>query len=86
MKHYINYIIAILLLAMIANCIVMGVGIYKMDTSILTVAAYIEAVLILLLLPCLLYKSFSRARCPHCRKINFSEGKFCPHCGKEIVK
>ena len=25
-------------------------------------------------------------RCPYCRKIRWQEGKYCPHCGKEIKK
>lgn len=31
------------------------------------------------------YKLF-RNKCPHCRNVLFSDGKFCPHCGKEIRK
>ena len=32
-----------------------------------------------------IYKLFN-GRCPYCGKIRLQEGKYCPHCGKEIKK
>ena len=84
MKRYINLIIFGLFIVMLTDWIVMGMAISDGSTDIITVTAYIMLICLVVLFSAILYKSFSRAKCPHCCKLNISEGKYCPHCGKEM--
>ncbi len=61
---------------------VIGVKILNGDYDI-TAGVYLGAVCWAILLACLLFLRFAN-RCPNCGKVLQTDGRFCPHCGKEV--
>lgn len=63
---------------------VMGVKLLEGNYDIMT-EAYIALLCFAVIIVCILVRLLGR-KCPHCKKMLLTDGKFCPHCGKPIEK
>jgi len=61
---------------------VIGLKLLNNDYQIST-EAYIGLAALILYFAFIMYIKFTN-RCPHCKKLKQSIGKYCPHCGKEL--
>ena len=82
MKKAVSWIFAIALAVFIIDWGVMRLKIFDNDYNI-TVEAYIALVCFVLLFICAMYRIFSRGKCKHCGKFRWTDGEYCPYCGKK---
>ncbi len=82
MKKITNWILAVLTVILVIDCIVIGLKLLNGDYDI-TIGTYIAGECIIVICGCNVYRKFSKI-CPHCGKTLFTNGKYCSYCGKEI--
>ena len=82
MKRIAAWILVRTLILFLIDLGVMGLQLLNGNYDVLR-AAYIAAACWIIMLVCAVVRLFS-SRCPHCCKLKLSNGKYCPHCGKEI--
>ena len=83
MKKVTTWLAVISVTIFFIDWIYIGLKLLDGDYDI-TFGAYLAAVCLIIFFPCALYKKFLSARCPHCKKLLLQNGRYCPHCGKEI--
>ena len=81
MKKARPWILAISFVIAVIAWGVMGLKLYDGNYNI-TTEAYITGACLIIILICAVTKVFAD-KCSHCRKPRVSNGKYCPHCGKE---
>lgn len=86
MRKTVNILTVILLAVLLINMLVMGLAVAELNTDTITVTAWITAACLIVLLPCLLYRTWTRSKCPHCGKMRLDGGEFCSWCGKKIAQ
>lgn len=82
MKRIAAWGLVITLILLLIDLGVMGIKLLNGNYGVLT-EAYIAAACWIVLLVCAAVRLFS-SRCPHCGKLKLSNGKYCPHYGREI--
>ncbi len=84
MKRVIRFIQFIAIAAALLTAIVLGIEIFtRMNSDYIITEAYIIGSCLAVNVACAIYRLFS-CKCPHCRKIKLTNGKYCPYCGKEV--
>jgi len=81
-KKVLTRILILVFIALIIDLGIIGFKIFNYDYDVIT-EGYIGMVLFPILFVCGVFKLFTE-RCPHCRKIQVTNGKYCPYCGKEL--
>ncbi|MCD7804790.1 MAG: hypothetical protein LUH03_06545 [Oscillospiraceae bacterium] len=84
MRKVAIWIVAVAFVVLVIALGVMGLGIYEMDDGVIAVTAYIALPCIALIFGGLVYIRWGSAKCPHCGKPRWTNGKYCSYCGKEI--
>ena len=82
MKRITTWVLVIALIIFIIDWGIIGVKLLDGDYDIIP-EAYIGAACFGVMLISAVYKAFA-SKCPHCGKMIQSNGKYCPHYGKEI--
>lgn len=82
MKKVATWLLLISLLIFVIDWGVMGLKLFDGNYDII-IEAYIGLICFVTMLICILIRSFS-TKCPYCGKIRVSNGRYCPHCGKEL--
>ena len=82
MKRITTWVLIIALIIFIIDWGIIGVKLLDGNYDIIT-EAYIGAACFGVMLISAVYKAFA-SKCPHGGKMIQSNGKYCPHCGKEI--
>ena len=82
MKKARPWILAMTFIIAVIDWGVMGLKLYDGNYNI-TVEAYTMMACLIVFLICALSKLFTD-KCSHCGKVRVPNGKFCPHCGKEL--
>ncbi len=77
---FLIYIIAITVFAV--DWTVIGILLLRGNYEI-TAGAYVGLVCLIIMFAYLIYRVLSN-RCPYCKKYTPSDGRYCPHCGREI--
>ena len=84
MKRVIRFIQFIAIAAALLTAIVLGIEICtRMNPDYIRTEACIIGSCLAVNVACAIYRLFS-CKCPHCRKIKLTNGKYCPYCGKEV--
>lgn len=83
MKKITPWVIAISFVVFVVDWGVMGIKLLDGNYNI-TLEAYIALVDYIVLTVFVLIKRFSSAKCSHCGKVRFDNGKYCSYCGKEV--
>lgn len=82
MKRITTWVLVIALIIFIIDWGIIGVKLLDGNYDIIT-EAYIGAACFGAMLICAVCKAFTN-KCSHCGKLIQSNGKYCPHCGKEV--
>lgn len=83
MKKFAGWTAAMSIVIFVILWGVIGLNIFNNDYDNLTPMLYAALVFLIVFLVCILYLRFSSAKCPHCGRIRWVNGRFCPYCGKE---
>lgn len=82
MKKVRSWIIIIASVIGVAVWAVMGLKLYDGNYEI-RAEAYTMLACLIVIAACAISRMFTD-KCPYCGKLRVSNGKYCPHCGKEI--
>lgn len=82
MKKYVTWIMLITTIIFIIDWGIMGIKLLDGNYNI-SLESYIGAICFIIILVCILYKSFSN-KCPYCNKSLLTNGTYCPYCGKKL--
>ena len=83
MKKIAIWLMVISMLVFIITWGVVGLKIFDNKYNFET-EAYIAYGSLAVFWVCLVYVRWSAFRCPHCRKLRMTNGKYCSYCGKEF--
>ena len=81
MKKVDTWLLLISLLIFVIGGVI-GLKLFDGNYDII-IEAYIGLICLVTMLICILIRSFS-TKCPYCGKMRVSNGRYCPHCGKEL--
>lgn len=82
MKKIILWISIVTLIVFVIDLGIIGLKIFHHNYNVIP-EAYVGLVCCLILPACGVFRLFTE-KCPHCKKIQITKGKYCPYCGKEI--
>ncbi len=82
MKKAITWISIITFIILLIDLGIMGLKILEHNYNII-IEGYIGSTCYLIFFTCIILKFFTN-KCPYCGKVQIVNGKYCPHCGKEL--
>lgn len=83
MKKILPWVFLASLIVCVIDWAVVGLKLLDGEYEVVTVGAYIALACWAIMLGCVFYKHLNH-RCTHCGKWLQTNGRYCPHCGKEV--